>query len=125
MGKNKRALIDRFIIPDAFIEIFTDQTRLFLLPKFSRKMPLYNLSKSGICFISSKPYKKGQFLLLNVNIPGERKIKLKTDVRWVKNGYQKNKYLVGTQIRAFGNQDIFNSMSTLKRLKEIENKYHS
>jgi hypothetical protein len=125
MGKNRRALIDRFKIPDAFIEIFTDQTRFLLFTKFTRKMPLHNLSKSGICFVSSKPYKKGQFLLLNVNIPGERKIKLKADVCWVKNGYQKDKYLVGSQIRAFGNQDKFNSFSILKRLKEIEYKYHS
>jgi hypothetical protein len=125
MEKDKRSLIRRINIPDTTIEIVTNQNNFFLLQKFSKKMPLYNLSKSGVCFISDKRFKKGQFLMLNINIPGEGKIKLKVDVRWVKNNYQGNKCLIGTQIRPFGNQGKYNSMSALKRLREIEHKYLS
>ena len=93
-----------------------------LFAKYTQKTSLYDISKSGLSFISNKPFKKDAILSIVLDIPGERKIKLKVRIRWIKNGLTDNKYLIGAQILPFGNNKQFNSMKALEQLRRLEKK---
>ena len=122
MKNDRRALVDRLRIPDAFVLIQKTNPKLGLFVKYTEKTSLYDISKSGMSFISNKPFKKDATLSIVLDIPGERKIKLKVRIRWIKNGFPDNKYLIGAQILPFGNSKQYNSMKALEQLRKLQNK---
>ena len=118
----KKRTFDRYNIPGASV-VFKKANRLGLFSTSSKPMPLINITKSGICFVSEKRFKHGDCITVKINIPGEKSINLDVNVRWLKNNIPGEKFHVGAQIRPFGKGHNYNSLKSLERLRELDKKF--
>ena len=119
--KDKRNT-DRIQIPDAVV-IFRQRNRLGLFERFSRPMKLYNLTKSGVCFRSEKRLDPGSSLCVDIIIPGEKKLRMIGDVKWIDDRMADKSCLIGAQFTAFGKGRNYNSIRSLERLRRLQEKY--
>ena len=88
-------------------------------------MELYNLTKSGICFRSDRRLHRGEPLCVDILIPGEKIIRLLGNVMWTDEQSPARDCMIGAQFSAFGKGRNYNSIRSLERLREIQNKYSS
>ena len=118
----KKRTYDRYQIPGAFVT-FKKTNKILSLYRNSKPLPLINLTKSGICFVSDKKFKYGDCITVTINIPGEKSLSLDVNVRWLKNSIPGSEFQIGAQIRPFGRGQSYNSLKTLERLRELDKKY--
>jgi hypothetical protein len=118
----KKRTFDRYIIPGASV-VYKKSHGLSFLSASSKPMPLINITKSGICFVSDKRFKHGECVTIKIIIPGEKSLCLDVDVRWLKNNLSGKKFQIGAQIRPFGKGNHYNSVKTLERLRELDKKF--
>jgi hypothetical protein len=118
---DKRAF-DRIAIPGASV-VFRRRNKLGFLERYSKPMQLHNLTKSGICFASDKLVQKGEPLFVEINIPGEKELKLYGRVKWINNNSHEAHCLIGAQFTAFGNGPGYNPIKSLDRLRILQSKY--
>ncbi len=119
--KDKRHT-DRIRIPEAMV-IFRQRSRIGFFERFSRPMKLCNLTKSGLCFRSEKPLNPGSPLCVDIIIPGEKKLRLIGDVKWIDERMTDRTCLIGAQFTAFGRGRNYNSIRSLERLRKLQEKY--
>jgi len=113
---------ERIRIPEAKV-IYRQRNRLAILERFSRPMKLYNLTKSGICFRSEKRLHPGSSLCVDIIIPGEKKLRMIGDVKWIDERMADDTCLIGAQFSAFGKGRHYNSIRSLERLRKLQEKY--
>jgi hypothetical protein len=118
----KKRTFDRYQIPGAFVT-FKKSNKILDLHRSSKPLPLINLTKSGICFVSDKKFKYGDCVTVKIKIPGEKSLSLDVNVRWLKNNIPGERFHIGAQIRPFGKGNNYNSVRTLERLRELDSKY--
>jgi len=117
----KRAL-ERFGIPGAMIS-FRKKNKIGLFDRFSKFMPLQNITKTGVCFESDKKMDYGEGIFLEIVIPGEKKLLVQGNVRWNHNNFKGDRYLIGAQFLPFGKGRHLNSMNCLEQLRQIDFKF--
>ena len=122
--KSDKRAFDRIAIPGASVSL-RKQNKLGFLETFSKPMPLLNLTKSGACFASERKFDRGEPLCIDINIPGEEKLRLYGKIRWIKNDSPLQNCLVGAQFSAFGKGSEYNSLKSLDRLRVLHQKYGS
>lgn len=123
-SKNEKRAFERISIPGAIVT-FRKQNKLGFLENFSKPMPLFNLTKSGICFASERRLFKGEPLCIDIKIPGEEKLRLYGKIRWIKDESPAQECLIGAQFSAFGKGSDYNSLQSLDRLRILHRKYGS
>jgi hypothetical protein len=89
----------------------------------TRGLSLYNINKSGICFESSRLYKKGEVICIMVKIPGEKSFFVEAGIKWIEDKPRSAGYCIGAQLQPFGRGKNFNSYKTLQRLRDLHKKY--
>ena len=100
-SKSDKRTFERISIPGAVVT-FRKKNKFGFLENFSKPMPLVNLTKSGVCFPSEKRLDHGEPLCLDIEIPGEGKLRLYGKIRWINDDSQTWECLVGAQFTAFG-----------------------
>jgi hypothetical protein len=121
-SKSEKRAFDRISIPGAIVT-YRKQNKLGFLESFSRPMPLFNLTKSGVCFAADKQLDKGEPLCIDIKIPGEEKLRLYGKIRWINNDSPVRECLIGAQFTAFGKGSDYNSLKSLDRLRLMQKKY--
>ena len=121
-SKSEKRAFERISIPGAIVE-FRKQNKFGFLESFSKPMPLFNLTKSGICFASEKRLDRGEPLCIDITIPGEGKLRLYGKIRWINDDSHAWECLVGAQFTAFGKGSEYNSLKSLDRLRFLQQKY--
>jgi len=119
--KDQRAT-DRVSIPGATV-LLRRQSALSFFEPYSRPMALYNFTKSGICFVSDKPFNLGDKITVQIVIPGEKTLRLVGQIRWIENGQSTEERIYGAQFRAFGKGSDFNPLKSLDQLRTLQQKF--
>jgi hypothetical protein len=122
MGEQRA--FDRIHIPGALV-VFRKRNKLGFFERFSKPMELYNITKSGICFRSDRKLRRGEPLCVDIIIPGEKTIRLLGSVMWMDDKSTTRECMIGAQFTAFGKGRNYNSIRSLERLREIQQKYTS
>ncbi len=119
--KDRRSL-DRFEIPGT--NVICKKTEGFkLFPRYSNDSTLENLSKSGVCLKLKNGINIGDMLKLELDIPGESNLQLRGHVRW-KSQKLGDFNKIGIQFEPFGRGKKFNPLSSLDKLREIQQQYN-
>lgn len=113
---------DRISIPGATV-LLRKQSLLSFFDRSSRPMALYNFTKSGICFLSDKPFNLGDKVIIQIEIPGEKSLRLVGQIRWIERGQDEAERIFGAQFRAFGKGSDFNPMKMLEQLRSLQQKF--
>jgi PilZ domain-containing protein len=119
--KDRRSL-DRFEIPGTNV-ICKKQEGLNFFNHYSKDSTLENLSKSGVCLKLKNGIKVGDALRLKLNIPGETGFEIKGHVRW-KSQKEGVFNKIGIQFEPFGRGKKFNPLTSLDKLREIQQQYN-
>jgi hypothetical protein len=119
--KDKRAT-DRFNIPGATI-VFRKRNALGVFEFFSRPTPLFNFTKSGVCFQSEKKFHLGDLIYVDINIPNEKPLRLVGEVRWIDENINDDTCTIGAQFSAFGKGRNYNPLRALEKLRRLQQKY--
>jgi hypothetical protein len=120
----KQRANDRLTIPGASAYPCMKISRWKTFVSSTRGFSLYNINKSGICFESSRIYKKGEVVCVMVKIPGEKRFYVEASIKWVEDKPRTAGYCVGAQLQPFGKGKNLNSFKTLQRLRDLHNKYN-
>ena len=120
MGEQRAT--DRIHIPGALV-VFRKRNKLGMFERFSKPMELYNITKSGVCFKSDRRLQRGEPLCVDIIIPGEKSIRLLGSVKWTDDNSPSHHCMIGAQFKAFGKGRNYNSIRSLERLREIQQKY--
>lgn len=115
--KDRRAL-ERFEIPDTSV-ICKKEEGFKLFNRYSNTSILENISKSGICLKLKNGINIGDKLKLQMNIPGEDNLQVKGHVRW-KSSKEGEFNRIGIQFEPFGKGKYFNPLSSLEKLRSIQ-----
>ena len=121
-NKSDKRAFDRIKIPGASV-IFRKRNKLGFLERFSKPMQLFNLTKSGVCFASDKKFNTGEPVCIDIQIPGEKDLRLYGKVKWITNDETEHECLIGAQFSAFGNGSEYNPIKSLDRLRILQNKF--
>ena len=119
--KDQRAS-DRISIPGATV-LLRKHSVLNIFERYSRPMALYNFTKSGICFVSDKPFSLGDKITVQIVIPGEKTLRLVGQIRWIEFGEGPEERIIGAQFRAFGKGSDFNPLKSLDQLRSLQQKF--
>ena len=119
--KDQRAT-DRISIPGATV-LLRKQSVLSVFERYSRPMALYNFTKSGICFVSDKPFNLGDKIIIQIIIPGEKTLRLVGQIRWIESEPNTEERIIGAQFRAFGKGSDFNPLKSLDQLRSLQQKF--
>ncbi|MBS3820092.1 PilZ domain-containing protein [bacterium] len=89
--------------------------------------PVTEISRGGIRFLTEKPLKINQKVMLTVHLPGNRDpLDLQGRVIWKSvSPNQSYKYQLGIQFEPYGAKKNQNSPLILEKIKELEKKYQS
>ncbi len=118
--KDRRAL-RRFEIPDTNV-ICKKEEGLKLFNRYSNVSILENLSKCGVCLKLKDGINIGDKLKLQMNIPGEDNLEVKGHVRW-KSHKEGEFNRIGIQFEPFGKGKYLNPLSSLEKLREIQQQH--
>ena len=119
--KDKRAA-ERLLIPGATVA-FRKRNALGVFELFSRPSELFNFTKSGICFHSEKKFRLGDIIYIDINIPGEKLLRLVGEVRWIDENIEDDTCTIGAQFSAFGKGRNYNPLRALDKLRRLQQKY--
>lgn len=120
----RRACV-RFEIPGATVA-YKKLRFLFPPKKFEEEFcPLLDISRGGIRFLTQKPLKNKEKLLIQISIPGERvPMTLKGCVRWSNLNPGKNyNYQAGIQFNPYGEKKDQNYPGNLVKIIALEQKF--
>ncbi|MBN2425300.1 MAG: PilZ domain-containing protein [Calditrichaceae bacterium] len=120
---NDKRKFDRINIPNAFVSICNNMNSFIFFSKNSEKYPLIDLTKSGLCFKSTRNFKIGESITVEIKVDHHRGFKLKVHVLWTKLDKKDHSYFIGARIHAFGNFGDLNSLKCLEKLKQLELSY--
>lgn len=113
-----RRLLTRIQIPGARVQVKkTGSTTLF--SGLSKAQDIVNLSKSGLCFQTSKKFDRGENLNMKLSFPDGRNINLKGQIRWQNIQHSNSDYAVGIQFSPFGTASNYNSIAALDYLRSL------
>jgi hypothetical protein len=122
--KDDKRTFDRLQIPGALV-VFRKRNKFGFLERSSKPMLLYNITKSGICFESDKKFEMGESVCIDIQIPGERSLRLYGNIKWISDDVTGGSCLIGAQFSAFGKGHNYNSLKSLDRLRILQTKYGS
>lgn len=112
----------RFQIPGA--EIKYQRERLaFSSKRFSRALPVLDMSKGGLAFLCGEKIKRGKKLILQMLMPNESPLALRARVRWQGKEWNNSDITTGVEFMPFGNRRKWNSFETLDVLRELDVRY--
>jgi Tfp pilus assembly protein PilZ len=112
-----RRYSQRFHFDEGKVYCQEDSTfRLF--KQFSEPFDLNDLTKSGICFKTTKKISKGDQVHLKIYIPGRQKIQVTGRVVWV-SAREINDHSVGVQFLPFSTMKGYNSFSAREKLERL------
>ena len=118
----ERRALERFEIPGTVV--FCKKAEGFkLFNRYYKESTMENLSKSGICLKLKNGIKIGDKLRLQVNFPDQNSLDVKGRVRWKSNKVGEYNR-IGIQFEAFGRGKNFNPLSSLDKLREIQQQYN-
>jgi hypothetical protein len=120
--KSEKRAFDRIRIPGASV-IFRKKNKLGFFERFSRPMELFNITKSGICFASDKRFDAGEYVCIEIIIPGEKELRLYGSIKWISEDMSSEACLIGAQFSAFGKGRNYNSLKSLDRLRTLHQEY--
>ncbi len=103
--------------------IFRTNNLLGNLGRGAHPMPLLNITKSGVCVGAPKKYETGEYVCIDIHIPGEKRLRLYGNVKWINDESTDSVCVIGAQFSAYGNGRDYNSMKTLDRLRILHQKY--
>jgi Tfp pilus assembly protein PilZ len=122
LAQSDQRAFDRMEIPGASVT-FRKQNKFGFLENFSRPMPLFNITKSGICFASDRRFNTGESVCIDIHIPGEENLRLYGKIKWIREAPINSNCYIGAQFSAFGKGSDYNSIKTLDRLRILQHKY--
>jgi len=120
--KSDKRAFNRMKIPGAHV-VFRKRNKLGIFERPSRPMELYNITKSGVCFASEKTYHKGEPVLIEIQIPGEKELRLYGNIKWISEDGRDFTCLIGAQFSAFGEGKNYNSLKSLDRLRTLHQRF--
>jgi hypothetical protein len=120
--KSDKRVYDRIKIPGASV-VFRKRNKLGFIERFSKPMRLFNITKSGVCFASEKKFNSGEPVCIDIQIPGEKNLRLFGKIKWINENNGPDKCLIGAQFSAFGRGSDYNSLKSLDRLRILQKKY--
>jgi len=123
MAENQdRRSLERFEIPGTTV-VCKKVVGFNIFNRYSNNSSMENLSKSGICLKLKNGINVGDKLKLQVNFPDEYIMDIKGHVRW-KSGKDGGFNQIGIQFEPFGRAKNFNPLSSLDKLREIQQQYN-
>lgn len=123
----EKRISQRFKIPGATVS-YRKESWLFKRKSFNEEfLPLLDLSRGGLRFVSQKRLKPGAKLFLQLSIPGERApLGLFGKVRWsARNKTGNYPYQAGVQFNVYGEKKSQNYPGTLVKIISLEQKFAS
>ena len=93
-------------------------TKLFTA--LSKPGELKNISKSGLAFFAMEQLQSGDRLLLKVQFPDGKKLRLLGRIRWQDEYDDIEKFEVGVQFAPFGTRSEYNSLKDWDYLKSLK-----
>ena len=96
-----------------------ENTSFGLFRKFTSPYQLNDLNKSGLGFKTDKSYSYGDTVRLKIDIPGNQKIQVIGEVRWISDNWIDNYRNVGIQFLPFGTMKGYNSFAAREKLEKV------
>jgi hypothetical protein len=115
--KDRRAL-ERIEIPDTNV-ICKKEEGFKLFNRYSNTSILENISKCGVCLKLKNGINIGDKLKLQMKIQGKDNLEIRGHVRW-KSGKEGEFNKIGIQFEPFGKGKSLNSLSSLEKLRDIQ-----
>lgn len=121
-NKKERREVDRFEVQGA--EIIYQQEKTFkILERFSKPVPLKDISKSGVRFEVDQYIGPGSLVDLQISVPGLGSIGIKGHVVWIARQEPFDRYHVGIQFLPFGEGHLYNSFASRDQLDRLIKSY--
>lgn len=114
-----RRVFTRIEIPNAKIRYRKIGLRN-LLNSLSRPVHIKNLSKSGICFPIDDKLQFGDPVVMRIQFPDGKNLRLKGEIRWQNNEHSDTSFHVGVQFSPFGTQTDYNPIEALEYLRSMD-----
>ncbi len=112
----------RFEIPGGTAKIVKAQGFSLLKP-FTSSFPLMNACMGGVNILCSKELNTGDNLLLELNAPGEKAIRVRAKVIWANPVPLSNDVLTGFELASFGDDRNLNPPEVMNVLRRLYAKY--
>lgn len=96
-----------------------ERSSLGVFQHYSESYLLNDITKSGVGFSMTKTVARGDLVNLKIEIPGQKNIQVKGQVRWVSEQDDKQELAVGVQFLPFGSMKHYNSFNTRERLENL------
>ncbi|HRD02332.1 MAG TPA: PilZ domain-containing protein [Candidatus Saccharicenans sp.] len=122
---SEKRISQRFKIPGATVS-YRKETWLFKRKSFNEEfLPLQDLSRGGLRFVSQKRLNPGCKLCIQLSIPGERApLTLFGQVRWSASNKTGNyPYEAGVQFNVYGEKKSQNYPGNLVKIISLEQKF--
>ncbi|HPB59447.1 MAG TPA: PilZ domain-containing protein [Candidatus Saccharicenans sp.] len=122
---SEKRISQRFKIPGATVS-YRKESWLFKRKSFDEEfLPLEDLSRGGLRFVSQKRLKAGDKLFIQLSIPGERSpLGLLGKVRWSARSKTGNyPYEAGVQFNVYGEKKSQNYPGNLVKIISLEQKF--
>lgn len=120
----ERRALERIVVPDSTVHYKQTGSSIFFKREIGPLL-LINLNKSGACFEARQELEIRNQISLKIRIHGEKVLNLKGQVRWYAPAKGQERVKVGIQFLPFGKSRNYNSLQTLNRLREIQERYQS
>lgn len=122
MSSVERRHLVRFEIPGAQISYKQNQS-FALFSKYSKPMPLKDITKNGACIGVSDFFNPGDPIEIKLLIPGERRIRVKGKIIWSSQLAEYQASFAGIQFLPFGEGKHYNSFWCRQKLEQLTNQY--
>jgi len=97
----ERRNYQRIQVTDATVA-YRVHSYLDIFNRYSNKLPVKDIAKSGICFETKRAVNRGKIVDLKIVIPGQKKIQFKGNVVWSANIKINGSVFTGIQFLPFG-----------------------
>jgi len=91
-----------------------------LFAGLSRPAELKNISKSGLAFYAMEQLRSGEQLLMKVQFPDGKKLRLVGRIRWQDEYDDTDTFEIGVQFAPFGTRSEYNSLKDWDYLKSLK-----
>ena len=112
----------RFQIPCAEVR-YKKERIIFSSGRFSRALPVLDMSKGGLAFLCNKKLRSGKTLMMQLDLPDESSLILRAWVRWQGKEWHNSDITTGVEFMPFGGRREWNSLETLDVLRELDARY--
>ena len=86
----------------------------------SKPAEVQDISKSGLAFITNELLEHGDKIVMKINFPDGKHLKLKGQIRWNQQHSSSDSFYLGVQFAPFGYRHDYNSMSAWEYLRSME-----